>query len=54
MKRGLEGGTASCIMLGKNLPDVLDAIRLIKSSNSWSTQDQQGMQLWFSKYLTGF
>jgi hypothetical protein len=51
MKRGLEGGTASGIMLGKNLPDVADAIRLIKSSNSWSAQDQQGMQLWFSKYL---
>jgi hypothetical protein len=32
MKRDVEGGTASGIMVGKNFPDVLDAIRLIKAS----------------------
>jgi hypothetical protein len=39
------------ILHGKNLPDVIDAIRLIQHSPSWSKQDQNGMELWFSKYL---
>jgi hypothetical protein len=30
---------------------VIDAIQIIRNSPSWSNQDQQGMQLWFSEYL---
>jgi len=44
-------GTMRGILHGKYLPDVIDSIRLIKHSPSWSNQDQQGMELWFNKYL---
>jgi hypothetical protein len=46
-----NSGTMRGILHGKNLPDVIEAIRLIQNSPSWSKQDQQGMELWFSKYL---
>ncbi len=46
-----NNGTMRGILHGKYLPDVLDAIRLIQYSPSWSKQDLQGMDLWFSKYL---
>jgi hypothetical protein len=49
--RGENNGTMRGILHGKNLPDVIEAIRLIQNSPSWSKQDQQGMELWFSKYL---
>ena len=46
-----NNGTMRGILHGKYLPDVIDAIRLIQHSPSWSKQDQQGMELWFSKYF---
>ena len=46
-----NNGTMRGILHGKYLPDVIDAIRLIQHSPSWSKQDQQGMEIWFSKYL---
>ena len=46
-----NNGTFHGILHGKYLPDVIDAIRLIQHSPSWSKQDQQGMKLWFSKYF---
>jgi hypothetical protein len=46
-----NNGTMRGILHGKYLPDVIDSIRLIQRSPSWSKQDQQGMELWFSKYL---
>jgi Alginate lyase len=51
--RGENGnnGTMRGILHGKYLPDLIDAIRLIQHTPSWSMQDQQGMELWFSKYL---
>jgi hypothetical protein len=51
MERGINDGSRSGIMNGKDLPGVIDAIELIRHSPSWSNQDQQGMKLWFSKYL---
>jgi hypothetical protein len=51
MVRGEDNGTMRGILHGKNLPDVIDAIRLIQHSPSWSKQDQNGMEQWFSKYL---
>ena len=46
-----NNGTMRGILHGKYLPDLIDAIRLLQHSSSWSKQDQQGMELWFSKYL---
>jgi hypothetical protein len=51
MERGKNNGTMKGILHGKNLPDVIDAMRLIQHSPSWSKDDQQDMELWFSKYL---
>jgi alginate lyase len=48
---GINDGSRSGIMNGKDLLEVIDAIELIQHSPSWSNQDQQGMELWFSKYL---
>ena len=46
-----NNGTMRGILHGKYLPDLTDAIRLIQHSPFWSKLDQQGMELWFSKYL---
>jgi hypothetical protein len=46
-----NNGTMRGILHGKYLPDLTDALRLIQHSPSWSKQDQQGMEIWFSKYL---
>jgi Alginate lyase len=51
MERGINDGSRSGIMNGKDLPGVIDAIELIGHSSSWSNHDQQGMKLWFSRYL---
>ena len=46
-----NNGTMRGILHGKYLPEVIGAIRLIQHSPSWSEQDQQGMERWFSRYL---
>ena len=46
-----NNGTMRGILHGKYLPDLTDVLRLIQHSPSWSKQDQQGMEIWFSKYL---
>jgi hypothetical protein len=46
-----NNGTMRGILHGKYLPDVIDSIRLLQHSPSWSNHDQQGMELWFNKYL---
>ena len=49
-----NNGTMRGILHGKYLPDVIDAIRLIQHSPSWSKQDQQGMECYGSVgILTG-
>ena len=47
----MYNGTMRGILHGKYLPDLFDAIRLIQHSPSWSKEDQQGMERWFTKYL---
>jgi Alginate lyase len=51
MVRGQSNGTMRGILHGKYLPEVFDAIRLIRDSPSWSTRDQQGIEQWFTEYL---
>jgi Alginate lyase len=51
MVRGESNGTMRGILHGKYLPEVLDAIRLIQHSASWSKEDQQGVERWFTEYL---
>jgi Alginate lyase len=51
MVRGESNGTMRGILHGKYLPEVFDAIRLIQHSPSWSKEDQQGMERWFTEYL---
>jgi hypothetical protein len=51
MEPGKNNGSWSGVMDANNLPDVTDAIGLIHHSPAWTKQDQQGMEIWFSKYL---
>ena len=51
MFRGKNNGSAQGIMAGVNLPEVIDAVGLIQNSQTWTKQDQRGMELWFSEYL---
>ena len=51
MFRGKNNGFAQGIMAGVNLPEVIDAVGLIQNSQTWTKQDQRGMELWFSEYL---
>jgi hypothetical protein len=39
------------IMDAYGLTDVTDSIRLVQHSPVWNSQDQQGMEIWFSDYL---
>jgi hypothetical protein len=51
MVLGKNNGSSTGIMNGHNLPDIINSIGLIQHSSFWTKQDQQGMELWFSKYL---
>ena len=51
MFRGKNNGCAQGIMAGVTLPEVIDAIGLIQNSQTWTKQDQRGMEMWFSEYL---
>jgi hypothetical protein len=51
MTPGKNNGSSTGIMDAHNIPDLIDAIGLIQRSPLWTKQDQQGIQLWFSKYL---
>ena len=51
VKPGINNGSHSGIMSGIYLLDVPDAVELIHDSGAWSKQDQNGIELWFSRYL---
>jgi hypothetical protein len=51
MVRGENNGTMRGILHGKYLPEVIGSIKLLQQSPSWSKQDQEGIELWFSRYL---
>ena len=48
---GKNNGSYSGIIAASDFPDLIDAIRLIHDSLPWTKQDQQGIELWFGKYL---
>jgi hypothetical protein len=48
---GINKGSHSGIIAARDFPLVLDAITLIHDSSPWTKQDQQGIELWFGKYL---
>jgi Alginate lyase len=48
---GKDYGTHSGIIVARDFPDLINAIRLIQDSLPWTKQDQRGIELWFGKYL---
>jgi hypothetical protein len=51
VRPGKDSGSHSGIIAGIYFPVLIDAIGLIHDSVTWTKQDQQGIELWFSKYL---
>jgi Alginate lyase len=49
--RGKNNGTNGGIISGKDLPEIIDSLDMIGNSQSWTSQDQIGMKLWFIRYL---
>ena len=49
--RGKNNGTNGGIIGGKDFPEIIDSLNIIRYSPSWTSQDQQKMKLWFTKYL---
>ena len=49
--RGKNNGSPSGIIAGIYFPDLIDAIGLIQNSTAWTKHDQQGIEIWFGKYL---
>jgi Alginate lyase len=49
--RGKNSGTPHGIIGGKDFPEILESIRLIEKSPSWTNRDEQGIKRWFSAYL---
>lgn len=48
---GKNNGTRSGIIAANYFPMVLDAIRLIEDSPSWTDDDKRAIELWFDDYL---
>ncbi len=51
IRTGIDTGGYSGIIDTHNLPEVLDAIGLLRSSASWKQTDEQGTKQWFKDYL---
>lgn len=49
--RGKNNGTNGGIISGKDFPEIIDSLDMIDNSQSWTSQDQKGMKLWFTRYL---
>ena len=52
MTTGSDTGRGSGIIDTHNLPWMLDAIGLLRSSSAWKKEDEVGMKQWFNDYLT--
>lgn len=52
MTTGSDTGRGSGIIDTHNLPEILDAIGLLRSSNYWKKEDEKGIKQWFNDYLT--
>jgi Alginate lyase len=50
-RKWLSDGTPSGIIQADNLPDVIDAIMMLRHSTEWTISDQKGMESWFAQYL---
>lgn len=48
---GIDTGRGAGIVDAHKLPSIIDAISLIRSSNSWKKSDEIAMKLWFNEYL---
>lgn len=48
---GKNNGTRSGIIAANYFPMVLDAIRLIENSSTWTNDDQRSIEIWFHDYL---
>ena len=48
---GSDTGRGSGIIDTHNLPWVLDAIGLLRTSNTWKEADEKGIKQWFNSYL---
>ena len=51
VRMGIDTGSNSGLIDTHQLPEVIDAIGLLRSSKLWKTTDEQGMKQWFSSYL---
>jgi len=49
--RGKDADSPGGIIDAADMPLVMDAIGLLRSSTAWSAQDQQGMEGWVRQYL---
>jgi hypothetical protein len=48
---GRSAGRSAGIIETHDLPDLLDAVALLKPSRAWTETDHQQLQLWFSRFL---
>ena len=51
IRSGIDTGVSTGIIDTHNLPQVLDAIALLRPSKSWTKADEAGMKNWFTQYL---
>jgi len=51
MIRGRDTGRAPGIIDARGLSAIVDAIGFLWHTHLWTTQDQQGMESWFRRYL---
>ncbi len=49
---GLNQGRGAGIVETHNLPQLIDAVGMLKESKSWNQSSQRALQDWFSAYLT--
>jgi hypothetical protein len=50
--KGVNEGRGAGLIDARHLMKVIDAIGLLKTSNAWSAAQQNGMEKWFSDFLT--
>ncbi len=50
-RKGYNEINPAGIIDAHNIPEVIDGIGLIQSSQSWTAQDQSGITRWFQQYL---
>lgn len=51
MRTGIDTGAKSGIIDSHNLPEVTDAIGLLRSSKQWTKADEEAVKQWFFDYL---